>query len=317
MNKNSLLPPIALGAWSWGTGAAGGDQVFGSNLAEQDLQPVFDKAMECGLNLWDTAAVYGEGSSERILGNFIKNIKREDIIISTKFTPQIADGTSEAMQNMLNASKQRLHADVIDVYWIHNPMDVEKWTPEIIPLAKSGQIKQIGISNHNLAEIKQVNRILSAEGLRIAAVQNHYSLLHRSSEQAGILEYCKENNIVFYAYMVLEQGALTGRFDVAHPFPEGTGRGNSYNPHLQELENLLAELNDIGRKYQASPAQIAIAWAIAKGTLPIVGVTKVKQVEEAAAAAKIVLSADEISRLEILGDATGVNTLREWEKEMV
>lgn len=311
------LPKIALGAWSWGTGAAGGDQVFGNNLAEEDLKPVFDKAMEFGLNLWDTAAVYGEGTSERILGNFVKDVRREDVIISTKFTPQIASDSPDAMQEMLDGSKERLHTEGIDIYWIHNPMDVERWTPDLIPLAKSGQIKAIGVSNHNLAEIKRVNEILGKVGLRVSAVQNHFSLLHRSSEKAGILNYCKENGITFYAYMVLEQGALTGRFDSEHPFPEGTGRGDAYNPHLKELTTLIEELKRIGKKQNATPAQIATAWAIAKGTLPIIGVTKVKQVEEAAAASQIVLTTEEIINLEKLGDKTGVHTLREWEKEMI
>ncbi len=290
---STVIPKIALGAWSWGAGAAGGDQVFGNHLFEEELKPVFEKAMECGLNLWDTAAVYGEGTSERILGN-----------------------SPDAMQKMIDGSKERLHTDVIDVYWIHNPMDVEKWTPDLIPLAKSGQIKTIGVSNHNLAEIKRANEILAAEGLKISAVQNHYSLLHRSSERAGILDYCKENGITFYSYMVLEQGALTGRYNETNPFPEGTGRGEAYNPHLKELTALIDELKLIGTRFDASPAQVATAWAIAKGTLPIIGVTKVNQVEEAAKAARIELTADEISRLERLGDETGVHTLREWEKEM-
>ncbi len=272
--------------------------------------------MECGLNLWDTAAVYGEGTSERILGNFVKDVRRDSVILSTKFTPQIAGSSPDAMQEMIDGSKKRLHTDVIDVYWIHNPMDVEKWTPDLIPLAKSGQIKTIGFSNHNLAEIKRANEILAAEGLKISAVQNHYSLRHRSSERAGILDYCKENGITFYSYMVLEQGALTGRYNEGNPFPEGTGRGEAYNPHLKELTALVDELKIIGTRFDASPAQIATAWAIAIGTLPIIGVTKVNQVEEAAKAARIELTADEISRLEKLGDETGVHTLREWEKEM-
>ncbi len=313
---STTLSKIALGAWSWGAGAAGGDQVFGNHLFEEELKPVFEKAVECGLNLWDTAAVYGEGTSERILGNFVKDVRRDSVILSTKFTPQIAGSSPDAMQEMIDGSKERLHTDVIDVYWIHNPMDVEKWTPDLIPLAKSGQIKTIGVSNHNLAEIKRANEILAAEGLKISAVQNHYSLLHRSSERAGILDYCKENGITFYSYMVLEQGALTGRYHETNPFPEGTGRGEEYNPHLKELTALIDEMKIIGTRFDASPAQIATAWAIAKGTLPIIGVTKVNQVEEAAKAARIELTADEISRLEKLGDETGVHTLREWEKEM-
>lgn len=313
---NKILPKIALGAWSWGVGTAGGDQVFGNYLSADDLKPVFKKAMEHGLCLWDTAAVYGEGSSERILGNFVKGVSREDVILSTKFTPQIASASPDAMQEMIDGSKERLYTDIIDIYWIHNPMDVEKWTPDIIPLAKSGQIKAIGVSNHNLAEIKRVDEILAAEGLKISAVQNHFSLLHRSSERAGILDYCKENGITFYSYMVLEQGALTGRYTEENPFPAGTGRGDSYNPHLKKLAALIHEMEIIGTRFDANPAQVATAWAIAKGTLPIIGVTKVHQVEEAAKATQIALTDDEIRRLEKLGDETGISTLREWEKEM-
>lgn len=305
------LPKIAMGAWAWGN-----DGTFGNDYTAEDLKAVYEAAMKNGLTLWDTAVVYGMGTSENILGELTKDTPREELLLSTKFTPQIEDGTVQAMQNMLDGSKERLHTDVIDIYWIHNPMDVERWTPDLIPLAKSGQIKEIGVSNHNLAEIKRANEILAEEGLRVSAVQNHFSLLHRSSERAGILDYCKENGITFYAYMVLEQGALTGRYNEENPFPAGTGRGESYNPYLKKLEALVDEMKMIGTRFDASPAQVATAWAIAKGTLPIIGVTKTRQVEEAADAAQICLTEEEVGRLEKLGDKTGVHTLREWEKEM-
>ncbi|MCX4355408.1 MAG: aldo/keto reductase [Oscillospiraceae bacterium] len=313
---NGKTPKLALGAWSWGTGNAGGDAVFGNHFSEEDLKPVFDKALECGLNLWDTAPVYGDGSSEKILGSFIRDIDRRDIIISTKFTPHIAGNSPNAAREMLEGSLKRLNTDHIDVYWIHNPNDVERWTPMLIPLAKDGLIKSIGVSNHNLAEIKRVQEILGAEGLRLSAVQNHYSLLHRSSERAGILRHCKENGITFYSYMVLEQGALTGKFDLDHPFPEGSSRAKTYNGMLTEIETLIAEMRHIGERHSASPAQIAIAWARSKGTLPIIGVTKVSQAEEAAKTAEIVLADEEISAVEELAERTGVSTLRGWEREM-
>jgi len=221
------------------------------------------------------------------------------------------------MQEMLDGSKSRLHTNVIDIYWIHNPMDVERWTPMLIPLAKSGQVKSIGVSNHNLAEIKRANEILESANLKISAVQNHYSLLHRSSERAGILDYCKENGITFYSYMVLEQGALSGRYNTQHPFPEGSDRAKCYNPILPQLEDLIQKMRQIGEKYEMTPAQAATAWAIAKGTLPIIGVTKAEQVKAAAKAAELTLTAEEISSLETLGDAANINTLREWEKQMV
>ena len=77
----------------------------------------------------------------------------------------------------------------------------------------------MGVSNHNLQEIKQANEILKKYGLKLSAVQNHYSLIERSSEESGILKYCKENDIHFFSYMVLEQGALSGKYDTKHPMP--------------------------------------------------------------------------------------------------
>lgn len=199
------LPPVALGTWSWGTGFAGGDTVFGNHLSDTQMAEVFTAAMSKGLNLWDTAAVYGMGSSETALGALVRQFPRENIILSTKFTPQIADKQSaQPVSDMLEASLGRLGVDAIDIYWIHNPLDVEKWTPGLIPLLQSGKVKRVGVSNHNLAQIRRANEILNASGYSLSAVQNHYSLLYRASEEAGILDYCRQNNITFFAYMVLE-----------------------------------------------------------------------------------------------------------------
>lgn len=136
MKKNS----IALGTWSWGDGPAGADQVFGNHTDVNALHEVFNTAMVNGLSLWDTAAVYGMGASENVLGSFIKDVKREDIEISTKFTPQIADNTEDAVSHMLEGSLRRLGIDYVDIYWIHNPMDVERWTPGLMTHAAVGNI---------------------------------------------------------------------------------------------------------------------------------------------------------------------------------
>ncbi|WP_407303883.1 aldo/keto reductase [Acinetobacter sp.] len=312
------LPKVALGTWSWGTGFAGGDTVFGNHLPDSQMAEVFSKAMQQGLNLWDTAPVYGMGSSETALGKLIRQYPREDIIISTKFTPQIADEQSaEPVTAMLNASLERLGVQDIDIYWIHNPADVERWTPGLIPLLQSGKIKQVGVSNHSLKQINRVNEILKPAGFSVSAVQNHYSLLYRSSEEAGILDYCHQNHLTFFAYMVLEQGALSGGYDSQHPMPAGSDRAETYNNVLPQLEKLTAAMKEMGDKKNASVAQIAIAWAIAKGTLPIIGVTKVDHVTDAARAAEIQLGADEIVTLEELAKATGVDTRGAWEKPMI
>jgi aryl-alcohol dehydrogenase-like predicted oxidoreductase len=311
------IPSIALGTWSWGTGTAGGDQVFGNNLTEEQLKPVFGAALKAGLNLWDTAAAYGMGSSETILGEFVRQYPRQDLILSTKFTPQIAGTSEHAVEEMLTGSFNRLGTEYIDIYWIHNPADVNKWTPGLIPLLKSEKVKSVGVSNHNLEQIKQANSILAKEGCRISAVQNHYSLLYRSSEEAGILDYCRENNITFFAYMVLEQGALSGKYNSRNPLPEGSGRAQTYNKVLPQLEDLTNSMKEIGDSRIASVAQIAMAWAIAKNTVPIIGVTKVSQVEEAASAAQISLTKQEMEQIEALAAKAGVDTRGSWERPMV
>ena len=310
------MAKIALGTWAWGAGAFGGDTVFGSNTDVENLKPVFDAAMKAGLNLWDSATVYGMGESEHILGTLAKQYGRENVQISTKFTPQIAEIYENSVEKMAEASIERMDCDYIDIYWIHNPMDVERWTPGLIPLLKSGRVKRVGVSNHNIAEIKRANEILGEAGFKVSAVQNHFSLLYRSSENGGVLDYCKEQGIEFWAYMVLEQGALSGKYNKENPLPAESDRGKKYNPVLPQLEALTKEMTAIGKKYDASCSQIGIAWAIAKGTLPIIGATKERHVIEAAEAAKIHLTAEEVARLEQLADATGVDTRGGWEHSM-
>ena len=310
-------PSIALGTWSWGTGFAGGDQVFGNNLGVDELRPVFDAAMAGGFNLWDSAVVYGMGASESVLASFTKTRNREDVLISTKFTPQIAGDSANPVADMLDSSLARFDSDYIDIYWIHNPADVEKWTPFLADLVKSGKVKRVGVSNHNLAQIKRAEEILSAKGVHISAVQNHYSLLYRSSEKAGILDYCKENGMDFWAYMVLEQGALSGKYDTAYPLPTGSQRGETYNPLLPQIERLVEVMRSVGDRYGITPAQVALAWAIAKGTTPIIGVTKVPQVDDALKAVNVKLTENEIEILEAVADNAGVDTRGSWEMPMI
>jgi aryl-alcohol dehydrogenase-like predicted oxidoreductase len=312
--QNEKIPPIALGTWSWGNGVNGGDAVFGNNLSDEDLKPVFDKAMSAGLNLWDTAAVYGMGASETILGNFIHT--NHNVLISTKFTPR-GEQPENAMEETLNQSLERLGVDHTDIYWIHNPNDVEKWTAKLIPLMKKGKVKYAGVSNHNLEEIKLASSILAEEGLQLSAVQNHYSLLYRSSEEAGIIDWCNQNKIVFFSYMILEQGALTGSYNAQNPFKAGTRRGDAFNSDvLVHLIDLIKVMESIGHTFDADPAQIAIAWAIAKGTVPIIGVTKPKHIDGAVSAVNITLSEKDIKELENAAKESGVEIKGAWEKSM-
>lgn len=310
------VPPIALGTWAWGDSGESGNGYFGSPLTRIGLDTMAERAHAAGFTMWDTAAVYGQGRAEAVLANVLKRFARDEYQLSTKFTPQVASNGDDAVAQMLEQSLSRLGTDYIDLYWIHNPADVEKWTPRLIPLLESGKVRHVGVSNHRLSEIERANRILEESGFRIEAVQNHYSLLYRDSEEAGLLKFCRDQRIPFFAYMVLEQGALSGRYGPENPMPEGTNRAKSYNGMLHQLQELTSELTLVGRSLGANAAEVAIAWALSKGTTPIIGVTQPEHVDGIARARALALSANEVAHLESVASAIEVSTRGWWEKDL-
>jgi aryl-alcohol dehydrogenase-like predicted oxidoreductase len=257
------------------------------------------------------------GTSEKVLAGFLKGMPRGSYVVSDKFTPQCAERKPGAMADMIEKQLGIMGLARFDIYWIHNVTDAPIWTEELAKYYEGkDNVPMLGVSNHNLAEIRQASEILQKHGLKLSAVQNHYSLINRSSEESGIIDHCKENGLCFFAYMVLEQGALSGKYDTAHPMPAGSARAEIYNPVLDKLEILNAELKRLAEKYSVGPAQIPVAWAIAKGTLPIIGVTKENQVYDAVKSAKVALAPEDIAALEETADSLGLNVIRFWEKEM-
>ncbi|GAA3576225.1 aldo/keto reductase [Amycolatopsis ultiminotia] len=315
-SKTLTAPAVALGTWAWGDSGEVGDGYFGSQLTEPGLREVVEKAQSNGFTLWDTAVVYGMGRSETVLAQALKGYARSEYQLSTKFTPQVAGDGDDPVADMLEQSLGRMGTDYVDLYWIHNPADVARWTPLLIPLLQSGRIKHVGVSNHNMTQIAIADQILGEAGFRVEAVQNHYSLLYRSSARAGILDHCREHDVRFFSYMVLEQGALTGRYSPAHPLPEGSSRAVVYNGILPQLQRLTDRMAAIGEERGASAADIATAWAIAKGTTPIIGVTKADYIDGLVRAHGIELTAEEIAELEALADAADVDTRGSWEHNM-
>ncbi|MBB5917541.1 aryl-alcohol dehydrogenase-like predicted oxidoreductase [Nocardia transvalensis] len=312
----SRTPAVALGTWAWGDSGEVGDGYFGSRLTASGLREVVEKAQSNGFTLWDTAVVYGMGHSEEVLAQALKGFSRTEYQLSTKFTPQLAGDGDDPVADMLEQSLDRLGTDYLDLYWIHNPADVARWTPLLIPLLRRGRIKHVGVSNHTMEEIALADRILGEAGFRVEAVQNHYSLLYRSSERAGILEHCRAHDVRFFSYMVLEQGALTGRYSPAHPLPEGSGRAAVYNGILPRLQALIERMGAIGADRGAPAADVATAWAIAKGTTPIIGVTKAAHIDGLVRARGIELADEEIAELETLADVADVDTRGSWEHDM-
>ncbi len=306
-------PKIALGAWAWGN-----DGTFGGKLDPVVLKEVFDTAMDNGLNLWDTAFAYGMGESEKTLAGFLKGLPRDSYIISDKFTPQAVNPDwKEPVKEMTEMQLSLIGLDRFDIYWIHNTSGAPGWTRAVAEYYDGRKdAPLIGVSNHNLAEIQEADKILREHGMKLSAVQNHYSLINRSSESSGILDYCNKNGITFYSYMVLEQGALSGKYNTKNPMPEGSARAQTYNPMMGKLEIINAKLAEIASEHGVSTAQIPIAWAIAKGTLPIIGVTSKKQVEDAVKAVNVKLSEEELAAIEKVAKEQSFDAIRFWEKVM-
>lgn len=296
MLGTTMIPQIAVGTWSWGNGAC--------PLAETDLRPVFERAVRFGFTLWDTAPFHDHGAGEALLGRLAAEYPY--LQYSTRFTSRRLQRRS-AMEDTLATSLQHLGIDHTDLFWVHAPAHTHHWIRELIPLMQAGKFRYAGVVNHTLEEIKTVAALLEQAGLKLAAVQHHYSLLYRAPETAGILDWCRQNKVVFFAYLVLEQGALTGLYSAQEPLPKDR-RGRLFSPAaLGKLQPLFDTMKTIGRAHRADAAQLAIAWAIAKGTVPIVGMTKPHHVTEEAQAVYLHLEPWEIQQLELAAGRTGIS----------
>lgn len=302
---------VMIGTWAWGAGYNGSGMIFGSKSDKDTLRSTFEKAVELGFTKWDTAAVYGMGSCEKLLGSFIK--ERNDIYLSTKFFPNKKYNNGD-LERSFNESMTRLGLKSADLFWIHKPNNLKENLNEAIPLMKDGRIRSIGISNVSMNDIKTAEELLSQHGLKLGAVQNHFSLLR--NDQQTIIDYCNSKGITYYAYMVLEQGALAGRYNSKNHFPTFSMRNFMFpKSKFKKIENLLGTMNDIADKHGIDRSQIPVLWVIAKGAVPIVGLTKPAYAEKLSAALKITLSDEEINLITEEAKKTGIRQQGSWEPQ--
>ena len=165
-----------------------------------------------------------------------------------------------------------------------------------------------------MKDIKDAEEFLGQHGLKLGAVQNHFSLLR--SDQQPIIDYCKQRGITYYAYMVLEQGALAGRYNAKDHFPTFSMRNFAFpKSKFRKIEGLLNMMKEIADKYGIDRSQIPILWAIAKGAVPIVGITKPSYVEKLADALKIELTDEEVISLTEEAGKTGIRQQGSWEPQ--
>lgn len=302
---------ILIGTWAWGTGSNGSRMVFGNKQDPAVLADAYHRAVELGFTRWDTAAVYGMGTCETLLGSLISG--DDEIFISTKFFPskRYREG---ALVKSFEESMARLGRERADLFWIHVPNNLEENIKEAIPLMKDGRIGSLGISNVSLAHIKRASALLEANDLKLGAVQNHFSLLRR--DQQPIIDHCNANGITYYAYMVLEQGALSGRYSAKNHFPALSMRGLSFPKRkFVKIEKLLLTMHDIAAAHSVDPSQVPILWTIGKGAVPIVGITKPSHADKLAEAVDVVLTDAEMKLLTDEAEATGIRQQGMWEPQ--
>lgn len=308
--NNRQIPSCMIGTWAWGTGSNGSKVVFGKKYDEIQLKETFLAACNAGFYMWDTAEVYGMGNAEKFLGKCWDH--NSNILISTKFHPDKrykSGAANRALHNSLN----RLGVDHVYLYWLHRPYNIKENMAEMAMCVKQGLIQKIGLCNCNIPQIKEAQTELKRYGLKLYAVQNHYSLLS-TERQREVLDYCTVNGILFFGYMVLEQGALTGCWDEKHPLPILSYRGIVFRKKkLKKISKLIAYEHELAVKYSVDTAQIPIAWAIAKNVIPIVGLTKPKHTESLKKGVNIVLQPKEILCLEQLAMESGVLCKGTWE----
>ncbi|MDO4909288.1 MAG: aldo/keto reductase [Corynebacterium sp.] len=291
---------IALGTAAWSYGS---DSYYGHSLTATALQPVMNEALTAGIKVIDTALSYSNGESEKLIRDTLLGHPRSSYQLYSKFSPWLGISVAESIRHSLD----NLGTDYLDLYWLHDASNSAADLREIKPFLDSGVIRAVGVSNHSLAEVKAAQKILP-----ISAVQNHFSLIYRRSVDSGLLDYCHEEELDFFAYMLFEQGALAGSYSALNPFPRGTYRASHYNSHWDALRPLQERIAEAAQAHDCSPAAILTAQAAKLGISPIIGATKPGQIT-ASLEAMNRLSPAEAEQLYICAQQTGLNLATGWE----
>ena len=283
---------VGLGVWQFGSTSWGWNQEFGP----REAMAIVERALELGVNFFDTAEVYAGGLSEQLLGEALRE-HRDRVFVASKLWP-----THPLRPQVLAAavrSLARLRMERIDLYQVHwpNPLVPLSWTMAgMRDLLDAERIGAVGVSNFSLGRWRRAEAALGAV---VPSNQVRYNLLQRGPERE-LLPFAQEQGRVIIAYSPLAQGLLSGRYDAGHA-PGGVRRLNPLftRGNLERVRPVLDVLGRVATAHAATPAQIALAWVIGRpGVVAIPGAKSVEQMEQNAAAAGIELSADETAALE-------------------
>jgi aryl-alcohol dehydrogenase-like predicted oxidoreductase len=292
---------MGLGGWQWGDKGRWG---FGTGYGPSEIADAFLGALEGRGRFFDTAEVYGHGTSEQVLGWMAARVP-EPLVLATKFAPLPGRGGVRAVPEALRGSLRRLRRTVVDLYQVHwadrDEFDIEALMEVLAGCVRDGSVRLLGVSNFTAAEMLTADDALRARGLSLASHQVHYSLLHRAPERDGTLVACRERGATLIAYSPLEQGVLTGRYDPAHRPAGPRSASPLFDPGVwPRVSALLDVMRDVAAAHGGRPlAQVALNWLRAKdNVLPIVGVKNGLQSREAMGARGWSLSEDDLARLD-------------------
>lgn len=291
---------IGLGAWSWGDRMVWN---YGKGYSDADIEAGFKISLENGVHFVDTAEIYGNGRSERLLGQFLKRTETP-VIVATKFFPLPWRLTKANVTRALRASLERLGLERVDLYQIHWPsplVPIERYVEGLASAHRLGLTRAVGVSNYDKNQMQRAYTVLSKYEIPLASNQVEYNLLNRAVEKNGLLARCQELGIHLIAYSPLAMGLLTGKYTPENP-PPGM-RAGKYASVLKEMQPLIKLLTEIGQDWGGkSVAQIALNWCICKGALPIPGAKNIRQAEMNAGAAGWRLTPEQIKALDEASD---------------
>ena len=298
---------ICLGCMSFGDPNRGREWT----LNEEESRPIIRKAWESGINFFDTANVYARGSSEEITGKVLKELApRSELVIATKVHGLMREGPNghglsrKAILQEIDDSLKRLGTDYVDLYQIHrwdNNTPIEETLEALNDVVRAGKARYIGASSMYAWQFMKALDISKQQGwARFVSMQDHLNLLYREEERE-MLPLCRAEGIGVIPWSPLARGRLT------RPWGEATKRSDTdtfgktlYAKDEASDRAIVEAVMKIAATRSVNPAQVALAWLLQKQpvTAPIVGVTKLPQLDDAVAAVELTLSSEEIAALE-------------------